>query len=75
MVTTRVKPRGPFVHASMHVHTHVFLLTFRRELQPRWWLLSGLDSVAVVRLTYAIESRVGLPEHRQRMPGAAWCSD
>jgi hypothetical protein len=46
MMTTRAKPRGPFYackhrgkHARTH-HTHVFLLTFRPEFWPIWWLLS-----------------------------------
>jgi hypothetical protein len=30
------------MHANTHVHTHVFLLTFRPGIRPRWWLLSGL---------------------------------
>jgi hypothetical protein len=29
------------MHANTHVHTRVFLLTFRPEFRPRWWLLSG----------------------------------
>jgi hypothetical protein len=49
------------MHANTHEHTHV---TFRPEFRPRWWLLSGLDSVTYQASRQAILQTATKGDHQ-----------
>jgi hypothetical protein len=48
------------MHANthVHVHDHVFLLTFRAEFRPRWWLFRWRSKPVVRLLGYYTPKRI-----------------